>query len=129
MKYRLLFLLVLLFSCQEGKVPQENKKVKIGKFDADSAYAYIEKQVAFGKRYMNTQAHEDCKNWLVAELKSHGLEVIRFTNDQVFNNLETVLNKIVNYTCQPSPSPARSGRRWPGRGASDSARRAVARPH
>ncbi len=35
----------------------------------------------------------DRENWL----KSHGLTVIRFTNEEVFDNLEMVLNKIVDY--------------------------------
>ncbi|MGI4760769.1 MAG: M28 family peptidase [Janthinobacterium lividum] len=44
-------------------------------FNADSAYAYTAKQVAFGPRVPNKPAHVACGNYLVAKLKSFGLSV------------------------------------------------------
>jgi hypothetical protein len=44
-------------------------------FVADSAYAYIAKQVAFGPRIPNSVAQVACRDWLSAELKRHGWEV------------------------------------------------------
>lgn len=44
-------------------------------FDADSAYAYVARQVAFGPRVPNTEAHCQCGEWLVSELRRHGAEV------------------------------------------------------
>lgn len=44
-------------------------------FSADSAYAYIERQVAFGPRVPGTISHVDCGDWLVNELHRHGLYV------------------------------------------------------
>jgi hypothetical protein len=44
-------------------------------FIADSAYAYIAKQVAFGPRIPNSRAQEACRDWLATELKRHGWEV------------------------------------------------------
>ena len=41
-------------------------------FDADSAYAYVANQVAFGPRVPNTEAHKACANYLANELKRHG---------------------------------------------------------
>lgn len=38
------------------------------KFNADSAYYFIEKQVAFGPRIPNTKAHKLAGNWLTDEL-------------------------------------------------------------
>src|SRR5687767_13795083 len=38
-------------------------------FSADSAYAHIEKQVAFGPRVPGTPAQVQCADWLVARLK------------------------------------------------------------
>lgn len=46
------------------------------KFNADSAYAYVEKQVNFGPRVPNTDAHRETGDWLVAELSRHGAKVI-----------------------------------------------------
>lgn len=78
--YCLLFFLVLSFyACKKDKnkkIPQDNKKVSITKFEADSAYAFIQQQVDFGKRYMNTPEHENCKNWLIQKLKTYNFEVI-----------------------------------------------------
>ena len=45
-------------------------------FNADSAYAFTAKQVAFGPRVPNTKAHIATGNWLVAKLKSYGLKVM-----------------------------------------------------
>ena len=44
-------------------------------FDADSAYSYVARQVAFGPRVPNTEAHRLCGDWLTAELKRHGASV------------------------------------------------------
>lgn len=39
-------------------------------FSADSAYAYVEKQLAFGPRIPGTPEQEACAAWLTAQLKS-----------------------------------------------------------
>lgn len=44
-------------------------------FNADSAYAYVDRQVAFGPRVPNTPAHVQTGNYLVAKLKQFGCEV------------------------------------------------------
>lgn len=41
-------------------------------FDADSAYAFIEKQLSFGPRIPNTQAHVDCANWMISKFEAYG---------------------------------------------------------
>lgn len=41
-------------------------------FNADSAYAYVEKQVAFGPRVPNTEAHKACAEYLAGELRRFG---------------------------------------------------------
>lgn len=48
-------------------------------FDADSAYNYIARQVAFGPRVPNTSAHRQAGDWLAAELRRHGAEVTEQT--------------------------------------------------
>lgn len=48
-------------------------------FDADSAYAYIERQVAFGPRVPNTPAHVQTGSYLVAKLKQFGCQVTEQT--------------------------------------------------
>ncbi len=44
-------------------------------FNADTAYAYTTRQVAFGPRVPNSKAHIACGNYLVATLKRFGLPV------------------------------------------------------
>ncbi|MDR0750900.1 MAG: M28 family peptidase [Tannerellaceae bacterium] len=44
-------------------------------FNADSAYAYVEKQLAFGPRVPNTTAHQRCGDYLIGELKRFAAEV------------------------------------------------------
>ncbi|TVQ15480.1 MAG: M28 family peptidase [Bacteroidetes bacterium] len=38
-------------------------------FNADSAYRFVEKQVAFGPRVPNTDAHRECGDWLEQSLR------------------------------------------------------------
>lgn len=45
-------------------------------FNADSAYNFIARQVAFGPRVPNTAPHRKCGEYLVAKLKEYGAEVI-----------------------------------------------------
>ena len=44
-------------------------------FSSDSAYAYIERQLAFGPRVPNSNAHMQCAVWLIEQLKAFGAEV------------------------------------------------------
>ena len=57
----------------ESQEPREAKPVP--KFDRDSAYAYVEQQVNFGPRVVNSEAHAQTKEWLLEKLESFGAEV------------------------------------------------------
>ena len=81
-----LFLLVLfilsgVFLWYKGtKTPETNVVssaiiVETPVFNADSAYANIEKQVNFGPRIPNSPAQIKCKNWIVEKLKGYGWQV------------------------------------------------------
>ncbi|MFK7971174.1 MAG: M28 family peptidase [Bacteroidia bacterium] len=50
--------------------------VAVPDFSADSAYAYIEKQLDFGPRAPGTSAHRKCGDWIVAKLKGYGATVV-----------------------------------------------------
>ena len=45
-------------------------------FDADSAYSFVARQVAFGPRVPGTATHRKCGNYLVAKLQSYGADVL-----------------------------------------------------
>ncbi|MBI1225728.1 MAG: M28 family peptidase [Bacteroidetes bacterium] len=47
----------------------------VPKFERDSAFEFVAKQVSFGPRVPNTEAQKQCKDWLVAKLTAYGLKV------------------------------------------------------
>lgn len=57
-------------------VQAATQAVEIPTFSADSAYAYVAMQVAFGPRTGRSQAHEDCARRLAAELTRHGADTV-----------------------------------------------------
>ncbi len=61
---------------EEVSTPDDtDKRIEAPTFNADSAYAYIERQVAFGPRVPNSEAHRLCADYLAGELKRHGAKV------------------------------------------------------
>ena len=72
---------IALFSCgnsnknNELTETEEAMKVEAPAFNADSAYHYIEQQVAFGPRVPNTEAHRKCGDYLAAQLGKFGAKV------------------------------------------------------
>ncbi|SFP82945.1 M28 family peptidase [Hymenobacter arizonensis] len=77
-----LVLILLLSGCQNqasekaARAPTEEPRPTSPAFNADSAYAFTAKQVAFGPRVPNSKAHVATGNWLVAKFKSYGLKVM-----------------------------------------------------
>lgn len=83
----LLSLLAVLSSCSaSGNGASQNdtthseeateSRVSVPDFSADSAYAYVRKQVEFGPRVPNSESHRLAGEWLANELRRHGAEVI-----------------------------------------------------
>lgn len=56
-------------------VPGSKGSYEEAGFSADSAYVYLSRQVDFGPRMPNTEAHRQAADWLVSELKRHGAAV------------------------------------------------------
>lgn len=74
---------MLLMGChikqEEQRTPlrTEGRKARyVPVFDQDSAYYYMERQMAFGYRIPNTAAHDSAAVYLAEELRRHGAEVI-----------------------------------------------------
>lgn len=108
-------------------------------FDADSAYAYVARQVAFGPRVPDTEAHRLCGGWLVSELRRHGAVVVeQHAELQAFDGTrlkalnilgrynpeaDTRLLLLAHWDCRPwadqDPDPAK--RTMPVDGANDGA--------
>ena len=79
----------LLVSCNKQTAVMERPS-----FCADSAYVYIEKQMAFGPRVPNSASHMQCAVWLIEQLRACGAEVelqkgfmpdYRGNNQQIYN--------------------------------------------
>ncbi len=51
-------------------------QLPVPEFFADSAFLFIEKQLAFGPRVPNTVAHDNCRKYLAAQLSRFGAKVI-----------------------------------------------------
>ncbi len=58
---------------------EPKKQVVIPPFNSDSAYRYVEEQVAFGPRVPGSQAQKDCAAYLAEKLKSFGAVVTEQT--------------------------------------------------
>lgn len=65
-------------------------------FQADSAYAFVAKQVAFGPRVPGTQSHRACGDWMVQRLEAAGASVIEQTGTVIsFNKERLPLRNII----------------------------------
>ena len=60
----------------ETTTPPPAALPKAPAFNADTAYAYTARQVAFGPRVPNSKAHVACGNYLAATLRRFGLKVL-----------------------------------------------------
>lgn len=75
-------LLLSFYSCQQPEAEQEapsapsKAALPVPKFEQDSAYSYIARQVDFGPRVVNTPAHKATRQWLSQQLRTFGAQVI-----------------------------------------------------
>ena len=88
---------VLVYGCKSNDSSEQTAEqaapalVKSADFNADSAFAFIKKQVAFGPRVPNSKAHKAAGDYFISTLKQYGWQVTEqpFT-DTTFDN--TVVN-------------------------------------
>lgn len=74
----LLLCLTITCSCKKtgtNTAPVQEYTQISPNFDADSAYTFVDNQVAFGPRVPNTSQHAACADYLVGELRRFGAEV------------------------------------------------------
>lgn len=86
-KPALLYLLVILFTFSGCSTSESNKQeapvsvpepvtVEAPVFNADSAYSFVARQVAFGPRVPNTAAHQKAAEFFIKKFESYGANVI-----------------------------------------------------
>ncbi|MDZ4714985.1 MAG: M28 family peptidase [Cytophagales bacterium] len=68
---RYLIIGTLVISCGEKKERAEQKE-EVPAFSADTAYAFVQKQVAFGPRIPNSVAHRAAGDFIIATLNRYG---------------------------------------------------------
>ena len=74
----------IIIACGDSKTKKKTtdgtvkpvESVFVPEFNADSAFYFIEKQVSFGPRVPNTEAHKECAAWLTETLKRYTSNVI-----------------------------------------------------
>ena len=68
--------LLFITGCGTTKKSQQNSQPVVAvEFNADSAYAFCAAQCAFGPRTMNSEAHEQCLQWIQQKFQDYGYQV------------------------------------------------------
>ena len=72
----LICIVMVCYSCSTTKKSQtaEQSVVNI-EFNADSAYTFCAAQCSFGPRTMNSEAHEQCAQWIQQKFEQYGYSV------------------------------------------------------
>lgn len=74
--YILMAVAMLVTACGGGKkTTTETEKPAGPQFSADSAFMFCQQQCNFGPRTMNSEAHEQCGQWIVEKFRSYGMSV------------------------------------------------------
>ena len=87
-----LFFLLLFFACERKPQGTENgerrtENVQVPLFNADSAFAFVKAQTDFGPRVPNSEAHEQCADWLVSKLGEYADTVmVQEFRTRLYNN-------------------------------------------
>lgn len=67
---------MLMVACGTTNKSQQDEQSAVNiLFNADSAYAYCAAQCQYGPRTMNSEAHEQCGQWIAAQFKQYGYDV------------------------------------------------------
>lgn len=101
--YILIFVFIIA-SCgqkhtnQPAETPVE-KKMQAADFNADSAFAFLEKQVAFGPRVPNTASHQKCAVWLENKMRGYCKNVTtqKFTAKAYNSKMLNLTNIIASF--------------------------------
>ena len=95
-----ILLFLILGSCTQEKEKKTattgKKEVSVPEFSADSAFYFVKKQVEFGPRIPNSQAHRKAGDYFISQFKKYGASVIaqEFTAT-TFDNQKLSLRNII----------------------------------
>ena len=81
--FKLSFICILFItSCSEAEESKQKKTkpsfelVKIPQVNQDSVFSFVQKQVDFGPRVPNSEAHKQCADWMVKKLNDYNFKTI-----------------------------------------------------
>lgn len=99
MKRRLSLIVIAVLCLAACNKPAKQVAVERPAFSADSAYAYIERQMAFGPRVPNSKSHLDCAAWLIRQLRNCGaqVELQKGTLQDYAGRLQPIINIIAHF--------------------------------
>ena len=93
---------IALLSCGPKKKESPATVVEVPRFNADTAYAYMKKQVDFGPRVPGSAPHRKAADFLIAELKSRGATVtVQTFKATTYDKVDVELSNIIA-SFQPS---------------------------
>ena len=101
-----MLILLLFLACgtdREKREPKEEKKpamtVRVPAFNADSAYHFVEQQVAFGPRIPNTEAHRRAAGFFVKTLQRYGahLTIQEFQQENYDGHVLNLKNIVASF--------------------------------
>jgi Zn-dependent M28 family amino/carboxypeptidase len=101
MKYSYILFVLIISSCsqkkdKEIKTKAEKINVIVPKFNADSAYSFIKKQVDFGPRVISSESWRKCSRYLEKKLLSYNANVlVQKTQVTTYDNKKHELNNII----------------------------------
>ena len=101
MKYSYILFVLIISSCsqkkdKEIKTKAEKINVIVPKFNADSAYSFIQKQVDFGPRVIGSESWRKCSRYLEKKLLSYNANVlVQKTQVTTYDNKKHELNNII----------------------------------
>lgn len=99
-----LVIAVIIASCNNDNKSTETstsktvevKRLPTPDFNGDSAYAFVKAQVDFGPRIPGTKSHAMCADYLVAKLKSYGLQVtVQNGTVKTYDGKQFILKNII----------------------------------
>src|SRR5687767_9971886 len=95
-------LLLALVSCGPKKKVEAAAVVQVPSFNADSAYAYVKKQVDLGPRVPGSEPHNRAATFLVSELRKRGAAVtVQSFRTTTYDKVNVELSNIIA-SFQPS---------------------------
>ncbi len=89
---------IVLTSCtvEKDKITEQLPSVDVPEFNADSAYFFVDRQVKFGPRIPNSQAHGETADYLINQLKKYGAAVVEQKFEATsFDNQKLNLRNII----------------------------------